>query len=55
MQVGCESETAGTRDHGNQVELTEFFLCRDQKAGKRLLNVRKMTLVIREEHFVLLV
>ena len=55
MQVGCEGETAGTRNHGNQVELTEFFLCRDQKARKGLLNVCEVTLVIREEHFVLLV
>ena len=53
--MGCERETAGTGNHRYQVEFSELFLGCDQKAGKRLLNVRKMTLVIREEHFILLV
>ena len=53
--MGCEGQAAGSRDHRHQINLAELFPRLDQKTCEGLLNVREVSLVIREEHFVLLV
>ena len=53
--MGCERQTARSRDHRHQVNLAELFPRLDQKTREGLLNVREVSLVVREEHFVLLV